>query len=198
MSGNLASLLFGAYRRDVLALLFLHPEASLHVREIARIIGKVPGTLLRELNLLAEAGLLIRKEVLGDVAGARSGAQSLRITPREGIMSDVWAELNERQRAYLRTLYDWTRPPRRSGVRVRPPAQRAAPRVPAGRAGAALRGRRGRRLARRHALQPGRFRLDANVAPAARLQAGAPLMEEYRTPYHDNGDGTYREPEGRM
>jgi predicted nucleotidyltransferase len=61
MSGNLASLLFGAYRRDVLALLFLHPEASLHVREIARIIGKVPGTLLRELNLLAEAGLLIRK-----------------------------------------------------------------------------------------------------------------------------------------
>jgi predicted nucleotidyltransferase len=61
MSGNLASLLFGAYRRDVLALLFLHPEASLHVRKIARIIGKVPGTLLRELNLLAEAGLLIRK-----------------------------------------------------------------------------------------------------------------------------------------
>jgi predicted nucleotidyltransferase len=61
MSGNLASLLFGAYRRDVLALLFLHLEASLHVWEIARIIGKVPGTLLRELNLLAEAGLLIRK-----------------------------------------------------------------------------------------------------------------------------------------
>jgi len=58
MSGNLVSLLFGTYRRDVLALLFLHLETSLHVREIARIIGKVPGTLLRELNLLAEAGLL--------------------------------------------------------------------------------------------------------------------------------------------
>ena len=42
MSGNLAFLVFGAYRRDVLALLFLHPEASLHVREIARITGKVP------------------------------------------------------------------------------------------------------------------------------------------------------------
>ena len=56
-----AALLFGAYRRDALALLLLHPEASLHVREIARAIGKVPGTLLRELNALAQAGVLLRK-----------------------------------------------------------------------------------------------------------------------------------------
>ena len=63
MTGNLASLLFGAYRRDVLALLLLHPELSLHVREIARLTGKVPGTLLRELNLLADAGLLVRRPV---------------------------------------------------------------------------------------------------------------------------------------
>jgi predicted nucleotidyltransferase len=63
MSGNLTSLLFGAYRRDVLALLLLHPEASLHVREIARATGKAPGTLLRELNRLADAGVLIRKPV---------------------------------------------------------------------------------------------------------------------------------------
>lgn len=58
-----ASLLFGAYRRDVLALLLLHPEASTHVREIARAIGKAPGTLLRELNALAAAGVLVRKPV---------------------------------------------------------------------------------------------------------------------------------------
>ena len=63
MTGNLASLLFGAYRRDVLALLLLHPELSLHVREIARVMGKAPGTLLRELNLLADAGLLVKKPV---------------------------------------------------------------------------------------------------------------------------------------
>jgi predicted nucleotidyltransferase len=63
MSGNLASLLFGAYRRDALALLLLHPETSLHVREIARATGKAPGTLLRELNRLADAGVLIRKPV---------------------------------------------------------------------------------------------------------------------------------------
>jgi predicted nucleotidyltransferase len=62
-AGNLASLLFGAYRRDVLALLLLHPELSLHVREIARLTDKVPGTLLRELNVLAGAGLLVRKAV---------------------------------------------------------------------------------------------------------------------------------------
>jgi predicted nucleotidyltransferase len=58
-----ASLLFGAYRRDALALLLLHPEVSLHVREIARAIGKAPGTLLRELNALASAGVLTRKPV---------------------------------------------------------------------------------------------------------------------------------------
>lgn len=56
-----ASLLFGAYRRDALALLLLHPEESRHVREIARAIGKAPGTLLRELNALAKAGVLVRK-----------------------------------------------------------------------------------------------------------------------------------------
>jgi len=60
---DLASLLFGAYRRGVLALLLLRPEQSLHVREIARALGKAPGTLLRELNALAEAGVLVRKRV---------------------------------------------------------------------------------------------------------------------------------------
>src|SRR6266542_721903 len=63
MAGNLASLLFGAYRRDALALLLLHPETSLHLREIARATGKAPGTLLRELNRLANAAVLIRKPV---------------------------------------------------------------------------------------------------------------------------------------
>jgi predicted nucleotidyltransferase len=60
---DLASLLFGVYRREVLALLLLHPENSLHVREIARVTGTIPGTLLRELNRLADAGVLLRKSV---------------------------------------------------------------------------------------------------------------------------------------
>jgi predicted nucleotidyltransferase/predicted transcriptional regulator len=58
---DLASLLFGSYRREVLALLLLHPETPLHVREIARATGKIPGTLVRELNQLAEAGVLLRR-----------------------------------------------------------------------------------------------------------------------------------------
>lgn len=60
---NLGSLLFGAYRRDVLALLLMHPEQSFHVREVARITGKAAGTLYRELAALAEAGLLIRQSM---------------------------------------------------------------------------------------------------------------------------------------
>lgn len=63
MAANLADLLFGAYRRDALALLLLHPNTALHVREIARVTGKAPGTLLRELDRLADAGILLRKPV---------------------------------------------------------------------------------------------------------------------------------------
>lgn len=57
---NLADLLFGAYRRDVLSLLLLRPGESYHVREIARMTGRPANTLYRELVALAEAGLLIR------------------------------------------------------------------------------------------------------------------------------------------
>ncbi len=58
---NLADLLFGAYRRDVLGLLLLHPGESFHVREIARITHRPANTLYRELALLARAGLLQRR-----------------------------------------------------------------------------------------------------------------------------------------
>lgn len=54
------TLLFPTYRRKVLGLLFLDPESSYHVREIARLTGTTPGTLNRELALLTKAGLLTR------------------------------------------------------------------------------------------------------------------------------------------
>jgi len=60
---NLDTLLFGAYRRAVLARLLLRPEESLHVREIARETGTNAGTLVRELNALAGAGVLGRRRV---------------------------------------------------------------------------------------------------------------------------------------
>jgi len=63
VSTNLAAMLFGAYRRGVLALLLLRPEESLHLREIARLTGTAPGTLMREVNTLAASGVLLRKRV---------------------------------------------------------------------------------------------------------------------------------------
>ena len=58
MHQSLASILFPGYRRRVLGLLLLHPEESLHGREIARQTGLPPGTLTRELKRLADVGLL--------------------------------------------------------------------------------------------------------------------------------------------
>lgn len=60
---DLGTLFFGAYRRQVLGLLLLHPEESFHLREIARITNTQPGTLRRELAQLAEAGVLSRERV---------------------------------------------------------------------------------------------------------------------------------------
>ncbi|HBG05465.1 MAG: DNA polymerase subunit beta [Geobacteraceae bacterium GWC2_58_44] len=58
-NNNLAETLFSAYRRQVLALLLLHPEEHYHVREISRLTGVPAGSLHRELKLLAEAGMLV-------------------------------------------------------------------------------------------------------------------------------------------
>lgn len=61
---TLGATLFGsAYRRQVLALLFLHPDTQYHTREIARITATSPGTLHRELRRLGDAGLLNRRRV---------------------------------------------------------------------------------------------------------------------------------------
>jgi predicted nucleotidyltransferase len=57
----LVELLFGRYRRRVLALLLLHPDRSFYVREIARFTAVPAGSLHRELTSLAEAGLLTRE-----------------------------------------------------------------------------------------------------------------------------------------
>jgi predicted nucleotidyltransferase len=60
-SRKLAEVLFGKYRRRILALLLLHPEQSFYVREMAQLVDVPPGSLHRELKLLAEAGLLLRQ-----------------------------------------------------------------------------------------------------------------------------------------
>ena len=60
---DLGTLFFGAYRRQVLGLLLLHPDESFHLREIARATHTQPGTLRRELTQLADAGVLSREKV---------------------------------------------------------------------------------------------------------------------------------------
>jgi predicted nucleotidyltransferase len=61
MKTNPVDLLFTAYRRQVLGLLLLRPDDSLHVREISRLTGVPAGSLHRELRTLADAGMLLRE-----------------------------------------------------------------------------------------------------------------------------------------
>ena len=61
MGNNLMALLFSAYRRQVLGLLLLRPDESLHVREISRLTGVPAGSLHRELRALTDVGLLQRE-----------------------------------------------------------------------------------------------------------------------------------------
>lgn len=61
---GLADLLFPAQnRRKALALLLLHPERSLHVREIARLASAPAGTMVKELDRLQAVGLLTKTRV---------------------------------------------------------------------------------------------------------------------------------------
>lgn len=60
---NPISLLLGAYRSEVLAILLLRPDESFYVREIARLTGVPAGSLHRELKILLGAGLLLREQL---------------------------------------------------------------------------------------------------------------------------------------
>lgn len=62
MNHSLAATLLPEYRRRILGLLLLHPEAQLHGREIARRTGLSAGTVTRELNRLVAVGLLQREK----------------------------------------------------------------------------------------------------------------------------------------
>ncbi len=58
----LIDLLFPAARQRVLAALLLQPQASFHLRELARLAGSHAGTLARELDKLTQTGLVLRTE----------------------------------------------------------------------------------------------------------------------------------------
>lgn len=93
-AGDLLELLFGAYRRKVLALLLLRPDESFYVREIARLTGVPVGSLHRELKSLSDAGLLAREPVGNQVRyranrGHQVYAQLAEIFAKTAGLADV-------------------------------------------------------------------------------------------------------------
>jgi len=81
MQINPVEILFGRYRRKILAMLLLRPGEKFHVREIARLTDIPAGSLHRELKLLADAELLNR---------SRSGNQVYYQANRD---SQIFSEL---------------------------------------------------------------------------------------------------------
>ena len=57
---DISSTLFGKTRRAVLALTYGHPDESFHLRRIARFAGCGMGAVQREVEQLAEVGILLR------------------------------------------------------------------------------------------------------------------------------------------
>jgi predicted nucleotidyltransferase len=93
-AGDLLELLFGAYRRKVLALLLLRSDESFYVREIARLTGIPVGSLHRELKSLSDAGLLAREPVGNQVRyranrGHQVYAQLAEIFAKTAGLADV-------------------------------------------------------------------------------------------------------------
>ncbi|MGH8273750.1 MAG: nucleotidyltransferase domain-containing protein [Gammaproteobacteria bacterium] len=76
-----ASVLFGASHRRLLGLLFMRPDESFHIREIARLAGADAGNVHRTLRRFEQAGLVKAK---------RSGNQRHYQANRE---SPIFAEL---------------------------------------------------------------------------------------------------------
>ena len=82
---QLVEILFGAYRRRILALLLLRPDESFYVREIGRLTGVPAGSLHREVKLLYDAGLLLRS-----VAGNQVRYQVDRTCPIERELAGIF------------------------------------------------------------------------------------------------------------
>jgi predicted nucleotidyltransferase len=61
MTKQLIDFMFSPYRRQVLAVLFLHADEQFHVRQLERLTGISAGSLHRELRAMAGAGLLRRQ-----------------------------------------------------------------------------------------------------------------------------------------
>lgn len=59
----LAAFLLGQLRSQVLSTILLQPDQTWHVREIARHLNALPGSVNRELLRLADVGILVRHNI---------------------------------------------------------------------------------------------------------------------------------------
>jgi predicted nucleotidyltransferase len=101
---SLAHHLLGQARSAVLGTLLLRPEASLHVRELARITGTSPGSLHRELAALTALGLL-KREAIGRQVHYRADRDSPVYAELAGLLRKT-AGLADVLRAALAPLVD--------------------------------------------------------------------------------------------
>jgi predicted nucleotidyltransferase len=62
MGTYMLDVLFSKIRKKILVLFFTHPDTEYHLREVARCIQGGRGAVARELNALAEVGILVREE----------------------------------------------------------------------------------------------------------------------------------------
>jgi len=62
LTDDVAELLLGRTRAEVLRVLFLEASPSMYIREIARAIDGSPGNVQRELRNLESLGLILREE----------------------------------------------------------------------------------------------------------------------------------------
>jgi len=85
INSNLSAALFGQTRRTLLALLYGHPDEAYYLRQLARAGGLGLGGVQREVNRLAEAGIL-RRTVRGHQVYYQANSECPVFAELKGLM----------------------------------------------------------------------------------------------------------------
>jgi len=105
MAKQAIELMFGVYRRELLALLLLRPDEDFHLRALERMTGIPAGSLHRELKALFEAGLLLKERQGNQVRYQANRACPVyeelagifrKTVGLAGVLSDALADLSGR------------------------------------------------------------------------------------------------------
>lgn len=100
-----SEILFGTYRRKTLSVLLLRADESFHVRGLARATGVPAGSLHRELRVLNNADLLLRKRIGNQVHYQANSAHPIfeellgifkKTSGLAGVLAEAIAPLREK------------------------------------------------------------------------------------------------------